>query len=103
MRQKHNAILAFDQGTTSSRAILFSVDGVVLGVSQKEFEQIFPLDGWVEHRAADIWGSVLDVAREMVAKSVSLNLTIIAAGIANLAAFDSDFVWSDTSILRLLK
>ena len=103
MRQKHNAILAFDQGTTSSRAILFSVDGVVLGVSQKEFEQIFPVDGWVEHRAADIWGSVLDVGREMVAKAVSLNLTIIAAGIANLAAFDSDFVWSDTSILRLLK
>jgi glycerol kinase len=91
MRQKHNAILAFDQGTTSSRAILFSVDGVVLGVSQKEFEQIFPADGWVEHRAADIWESVLDVGREMVAKAVSLNLTIIAAGIANQR--ETTLVW----------
>ena len=71
MRQEDNAILAFDQGTTSSRAILFSADGVVLGISQREFEQIFPADGWVEHRAVDIWKSVLEVGREMVAKAIS--------------------------------
>ena len=51
MRQENSAILAFDQGTTSSRAILFSADGSMLGVSQREFEQIFPADGLVEHRA----------------------------------------------------
>lgn len=83
MRQEDNAILAFDQGTTSSRAILFSADGVVLGISQREFEQIFPADGWVEHRAVDIWKSVLEVGREMVAKAISLGLTIKVAGITN--------------------
>ena len=83
MRQENSAILAFDQGTTSSRAILFSADGSMLGVSQREFEQIFPADGLVEHRASDIWQSVLQVGREMVAKAASLGLTITAAGIAN--------------------
>ncbi|HAA77231.1 TPA: glycerol kinase, partial [Candidatus Latescibacteria bacterium] len=49
------AILALDQGTTSSRAILFDVKGSVLGVAQKEFEQHFPQPGWVEHDPEEIW------------------------------------------------
>ena len=50
-------ILAFDQGTTSSRAILFNREGGIVGVSQKEFRQFFPKNGWVEHDAMEIWGS----------------------------------------------
>lgn len=48
-------VLAIDQGTTSSRAILFNHDGAIVAVDQKEHEQIFPRAGWVEHDANEIW------------------------------------------------
>ena len=54
-------ILSIDQGTTSSRAILFNKEGEIKGVSQREFKQHFPHPGWVEHDANEIWTSVLSV------------------------------------------
>jgi glycerol kinase len=61
------AILALDQGTTRSRAILYSHAGDILGVAQREFQQIFPKSGWVEHNPIEIWESQLAVAREVIA------------------------------------
>jgi glycerol kinase len=55
-------ILAFDQGTTSSRAIVFDKKGSIKAVAQKEFEQIYPKPGWVEHDPQEIWSSQLQVA-----------------------------------------
>lgn len=62
-------ILALDQGTTSSRAILFDRAGQVAGVAQQEFQQIFPQPGWVEHDAGDIWRSQLAVATEVLQRA----------------------------------
>ena len=62
-------ILALDQGTTSSRAILFDHDGAVVEVAQREFEQIFPKTGWVEHRPEEIWSSQMSVAVEALGKA----------------------------------
>lgn len=59
-------ILSIDQGTTSSRAILFNKDGEIKGVSQREFKQYFPQSGWVEHDANEIWTSVLSVMAEVL-------------------------------------
>jgi len=56
-------VLALDQGTTSSRAIVFDQNGAIRGVAQKEFTQIFPHAGWVEHDAQEIWASQIGVAR----------------------------------------
>jgi glycerol kinase len=76
-------ILALDQGTTSSRAMLFDHDGQVRGVQQKEFRQIFPQAGWVEHDPEEIWNSQRTVA-EMVLQQAHLRATDIAAiGITN--------------------
>ena len=55
-------ILALDQGTTSSRAILFDRKGRATAVAQQEFEQLYPQPGWVEHRPEDIWSSQLNAA-----------------------------------------
>ena len=76
-------ILALDQGTTSSRAIVFDHSGSVVSVAQKEFRQIFPQPGWVEHDANEIWATQLHTAKEALAKA---NLTagdIAAIGITN--------------------
>ncbi|GEN89913.1 glycerol kinase GlpK [Oceanobacillus sp. FSL W8-0428] len=62
-------ILSIDQGTTSSRAILFDHDGSIVEVAQKEFEQFFPHPGWVEHDANEIWTSVLACIAEVLRKS----------------------------------
>ena len=61
-------ILAFDRGTTSSRAIIFNRNGNMLTVAQKEFQQIFPQPGWVEHDADEIWSSQIGVANEALAR-----------------------------------
>ncbi len=91
MTQDSNAILALDQGTSSSRAVLFAADGTVLGISQREFEQIFPADGWVEHRPSDIWDSVVVVGREMVRQAEELGRKISAIAIANQR--ETTLVW----------
>ncbi|MEC8482332.1 MAG: FGGY family carbohydrate kinase, partial [Pseudomonadota bacterium] len=56
-------LLAIDQGTTSSRAIIFDAKGVRVGQSQQEFPQHFPNDGWVEHDPNDLWQSTLTVCQ----------------------------------------
>ncbi|SNS21942.1 glycerol kinase [Noviherbaspirillum humi] len=76
-------ILALDQGTTSSRAILFGHDGRVRAIAQQEFPQIFPQPGWVEHDAGDIWRSQLAVAQEVLRESGADAADIAAIGIAN--------------------
>jgi len=76
-------ILAFDQGTTSSRAIIFDKNGSIISVAQKEFTQIFPQPGWVEHDANEIWSTQFGVAAEAITKA-GLNVEDIAAiGITN--------------------
>lgn len=76
-------ILALDQGTTSSRAILFDENARIVSMSQKEFTQIFPQPGWVEHNPEEIWLSQLEVAREAIAKANIRPETIKAIGITN--------------------
>jgi glycerol kinase len=76
-------ILAFDQGTTSSRAILFDKNANIVSVAQREFTQIFPQPGWVEHDPNEIWLSQIEVAREAVAKANIQPKEIAAIGITN--------------------
>jgi glycerol kinase len=76
-------ILALDQGTTSSRAIVFDRDGRIVSVAQKEFTQIFPQAGWVEHDAEEIWASQLGVAVEALSRARLQPGDIAAVGITN--------------------
>jgi glycerol kinase len=76
-------ILAFDQGTTSSRAIVFDHDGSIVSVAQKEFKQIFPQPGWVEHDPEEIWSTQLGVAAEAITKAGLSTENIHAIGITN--------------------
>lgn len=76
-------ILAFDQGTTSSRAILFDKSGSIISVAQKEFTQIFPSPGWVEHDPHEIWSTQLGVAAEAVSRAGLSSNDIAAIGITN--------------------
>jgi glycerol kinase len=76
-------VLALDQGTTSSRAILFDRDGAVRAVAQREFAQHFPADGWVEHEPGDIWDAQLETARSVLATSGIAATDVVAIGITN--------------------
>lgn len=76
-------LLALDQGTTSSRAILFDSSGVIVGVAQQEFPQHFPQPGWVEHDPEDIWRSQRDVAIQAVRAAGLVANQIAAVGITN--------------------
>ncbi|MBF8982727.1 glycerol kinase GlpK [Lutibacter sp. B2] len=76
-------VLALDQGTTSSRAILFDHDGKIVKVAQKEFTQIYPKAGWVEHDAMEIWGTQSGVAREVLETAGIRPQEIAAIGITN--------------------
>lgn len=76
-------ILSIDQGTTSSRAILFDKDGEIKGVAQREFKQYFPKSGWVEHDANEIWTSVLAVLAEVLTESNVGADQIVGIGITN--------------------
>jgi glycerol kinase len=76
-------ILALDQGTTSSRAILFNHSGEIEFVSQKSFEQIYPTPGWVEHDPNEIWSSQVSVAAEVIAKAGISGREVAAIGITN--------------------
>ena len=76
-------ILSFDQGTTSSRAIVFDKKGAIISVAQKEFTQIFPKPGWVEHDANEIWSTQLGVAAEAITKAGLTVQNIAAIGITN--------------------
>ena len=76
-------ILAFDQGTTSSRSILFDNDGSIVAVAQEEFEQIFPQPGWVEHNAEEIWATQLATAKAVLEQAKITAADIAAIGITN--------------------
>ena len=76
-------LVAIDQGTTSSRAILFSLSGKPIYTSQKEFTQYFPKDGWVEHNPNEIWSTVRKVLSDVIVKSKKLKGKILSIGITN--------------------
>ena len=76
-------IVAIDQGTTSSRAILFSLSGKSIYSSQKEFKQYFPKDGWVEHNPNEIWNTTKKVLIDVINKSKRLKGKILTIGITN--------------------
>ncbi len=84
-------ILALDQGTTSSRAIVFDHDGNIVSVAQKEFTQIFPQPGWVEHDPEEIWSTQLGVAAEAITKAGLSAENIHAIGITNQR--ETTIVW----------
>jgi glycerol kinase len=84
-------VLALDQGTTSSRAILFTHDGTVAGLAQREFPQIFPQPGWVEHDPAAIWASQIAVASEVLARTGVPAADLAAIGITNQR--ETTLVW----------
>jgi glycerol kinase len=84
-------ILSLDQGTTSSRAIIFDNSGNIISVAQKEFTQIYPEPGWVEHDPSEIWSTHLSVATEVVAKANLQAKDIAAIGITNQR--ETTIVW----------
>ncbi len=84
-------IMALDQGTTSSRCILFNEAGEICSVAQKEFTQIYPQPGWVEHNPMEIWSSQLSVATEAMAAHGVSAADIAAIGITNQR--ETTIVW----------
>ncbi len=85
-------IISLDQGTTSSRAILFNKKGEIVDISQKEFQQIYPKSGWVEHDPQEIWSSQLAVLTEVLAKSKTKLESIKGIGITNQR--ETTIVWN---------
>ena len=88
-------ILALDQGTTSSRAIVFDHDGAIKSLAQKEFEQIFPKPGWVEHDPNEIWSSQAAVVAEAISKIGINGKNLAAIGITNQR--ETTIVWDRVS------
>jgi glycerol kinase len=84
--------MALDQGTTSSRCILFNHKGEIVSVAQKEFTQIYPKAGWVEHDATEIWASQIDVAQEAIQQAGATADDIAAIGITNQR--ETTVVWN---------
>jgi glycerol kinase len=80
---KAGTVLAIDQGTTSSRAILFGADLTLLGLAQREFAQHYPASGWVEHDPEDIWRTTVETARQALAAAKLGAGDIAAIGITN--------------------
>src|SRR5258708_15035466 len=76
-------ILALDQGTTSSRALVVDHDGKVVAVAQKEFTQIFPQPGWVEHDPKEIWASQIGVAADALSRASASATDVAAMGTTN--------------------
>lgn len=84
-------ILAFDQGTTSSRSIIFDHDGKICAVAQKEFQQIYPKPGWVEHDPMEIWSSQSATAAEAISRADLSADSIAAVGVTNQR--ETTIVW----------
>lgn len=84
-------ILALDQGTTSSRCIIYDKKGSIISIAQKEFAQIYPKDGWVEHDAMEIWSTQMGVAQEAILKASLTYENIEAIGITNQR--ETTIVW----------
>ena len=87
----NNYLLALDQGTTSSRAILFDTNQRIVALAQREFTQIYPKEGWVEHDPMEIWSSQYSVVTELLAKSGIDPHEIVALGITNQR--ETTIVW----------
>ena len=92
-------ILSFDQGTTSSRAILFDHQGQIHGIAQKEFTQHFPKPGWVEHDAMEIWSTQIGVASEAISHQNLVLTDIAAIGITNQR--ETTVVWNNKTGLPI--
>jgi glycerol kinase len=88
-------ILSFDQGTTSSRAILFDHSGAIVSVAQREFKQIYPQPGWVEHNAREIWSTQVAVATEAILNANLKPGNVAAIGITNQR--ETTVVWDKTT------
>ena len=88
-------ILSIDQGTTSSRAILFNDSSEILGMAQVEFTQYFPQDGWVEHDVEEIWSTTVDVVKEVIASTGIQATEIAAIGITNQR--ETTVLWNKTT------
>jgi glycerol kinase len=88
-------ILAIDQGTTSSRALVFDADMKVIATAQQEFPQHFPKSGWVEHDPADLWNTTLQTCRDAIAKGGLSATEIAAIGITNQR--ETTVVWDATT------
>ena len=88
-------VVAIDQGTTSSRAVLFDEKNNLLDFEQKEFNQYFPNDGWVEHDPEEIWGSVFDVTDKLLKKHSLKSSDIAGIGITNQR--ETTVVWDKKS------
>ncbi len=88
-------LIAIDQGTTSTRSVLFDDKGHPLFTSQTEFTQIFPQDGWVEHKPEEIWQTVLSTCREVIAESNKLGGSIAGIGITNQR--ETSVIWNRKS------
>src|SRR5260221_14464770 len=76
-------IIALDQGTTSSRAVLFDEHGAIVKIEQQEFQQLFPQSGWVEHDPSEIFSSQFEVLTRLISKNKIEASSIKAIGIAN--------------------
>lgn len=90
-------ILSLDQGTTSSRSILFNKMGQIVSSTQKEFEQIYPKPGWVEHNPFDIWNTQLETARNVIQQNCEAE--IVGIGITNQR--ETTLVWDRTTGLPI--
>ena len=84
-------IMAMDKGTTSSRCVIFDHDGTIKAMAQKEFRQIYPMPGWIEHNPMDIWLSQLQVSVEALEKSGLKSIDIECIGITNQR--ETTIVW----------
>lgn len=93
--RKRKAILAIDQGTTSSRAIVFSPDGEVIALAQAEFAQIYPHPGWVEHDPEVIWATVLSTSRDAMRAAEKKGWKVETVGITNQR--ETTVVWDRAS------
>ena len=108
-------VAAIDQGTTSSRCIIFDAAGAIAAIEQKEHRQIFPRPGWVEHDAAEIWANVVEVTKGALAKLLIAPADLAAVGITNqretTLLWDKStgepvhnaIVWQDTRTDRLVR
>ncbi len=111
----HKYIAAIDQGTTSSRCIIFDKAGAICSIEQKDHRQVFPRPGWVEHDAAEIWQNTLIVMRGALAKLGIGPSDIAAIGITNQrettllwdratgAPIHNAIVWQDTRTDQLVR
>lgn len=84
-------IMALDQGTTSSRAVIFDHNGSIISMASKEFKQIYPKPGWVEHNPTEIYSSQIEIAREALSKANLTAVDIVSIGITNQR--ETTIVW----------